>query len=268
MRSRLVCPTTGRVCGKLDEDGQLPLWIQPRSGRVWRGDLLLRPDRSGAVRIDPLLLARSLQAGLLVRRDRAQAQARVTLALRVEEPTTTRDVELELELHPILEQLASRLRHNAGGPASWAAVHDETAVGPHPIALVSTWGGPRPWAGRRVDDQGRFLEGLVLPPDARLGELELLGTIDLRPTVLGRRCARCALGDLSWPDVQFRCQRVRMDSVVTVYEARTGRRLASRRFAGSEPGPCGDNVSHLEVRGGTSSEIEPWLLRTFVRPPP
>jgi hypothetical protein len=98
----------------------------------------------------------------------------------------------------------------------------------------------------------------MAPPDAAIQEVQLVATVEIDPQLLGR-CQRCALGDFGWPEVDFRCLRSRMDATARVHVARTGKLLESKRFRGVEPGACGENVSHLQVRGGTSPELHIWL---------
>jgi hypothetical protein len=248
-----LCPPKDAVCAGLDEDGLLPLDVGrlPRGVTVWHRDEPLRRDGRGVVLLDLLPLLAEDRLDRLFHPD--ATLLRLTIELRLEGPGVARDVTLLLDPDALLvKRLAARLLDGAGA-LPWAAAYDARAPGPHPMVVV--WR----WAGRRFDDLGNRMPAPDVTPFAtRLRDLQLIASVEVQPTHLGR-CKRCAVGDFGWPEVEFRCRRTRMDAAVEVRAARSGAPVATRRFRGLDPGPCGENVSHLAVRGGTSPEIDAWL---------
>jgi hypothetical protein len=251
-------PEKDLVCGGLDEDGLLPLRIvAPRGATVWLGDELMRRDRSGIVRLDPLSLVSRLTLHQLDPRSRDAAPV-VQRELRADGAGYGRDETVTLYPDAALRQVVlARVAREAAGPMVWAAAYDAGAAGPHPVLVVYRFSGA--WKGRTTNDLGRSVAAPEMEPaEAALGDVELVAAVDIDPRLLGR-CQRCALGDFGWPEVEFRCLRSRMDATVRLHVARTGKLLETRTFRGVEPGACGENVSHLQVRGGTSPDLYMWL---------
>lgn len=257
LRPQVCLERDASRCGGVDEDGQLPLLVRASPGSlVWvGGELAAATPRGHVARVDPL-------AGVPDHPVFVSPGGWLHLSydVRVEGPAGAGERRLELVPNEALRLLLDRrLRAGSGGYA-WAAAFDPAAERMHPTLVVEHWvdrGGER-----LVDDLGRALPTLFVPSDLgtlRLRDLELVAVVRIKPKLL-ERCARCALGDFGWPETEFRCARVRLDSAVTVVEARTGKPVATRAFPGPPPGPCGENVDHLAVRGVAAPAIREWIF--------
>jgi hypothetical protein len=252
----------GDRCGELDADGLLPVVVTaPPGSLVWiRQALAQKTPRGHVVRLDPLSLLEDRALALL-----ATVPDELLLPIRVEGPQLA--VEEVVAIRPNAsfgQALRRRILGADSGTLSFAAPYDAALLRAHPTLVVQRW--VRGGREHLLDDLGAPVAPWVLPSsgDHRVRDLELVAVLRITPTLL-ERCARCALGDFMWPEVEFRCSRVRLDSEVKVFTAREGRAVMSRTFKGPVPGPCGDNIDHLKVRGQESPEIRDWLERDVAR---
>jgi hypothetical protein len=146
-----ACLLLAGPCGKLDEDGQLPLrFYPPRGARVVLDG---RPVGSVAV-LDVVSLLRDQPAGVItsgmlepiaidVELESARGSTRVTLRL---EPTER-----------LFRPLRRRLAASASLGVPWLTDYDPTHPGRHPIVVFKIWRGRRGNLGADHDDLGRQL---------------------------------------------------------------------------------------------------------------
>ncbi len=161
-------------------------------------------------------------------------------------------------LHRTAMEVAERPLAAAAGKANrWARRYQPRSEAEPAVVLVA---GTRALAFRR---RGwvTYPDEMWTTPTFQLADLELIARERSRRIALDR-CPSCALDD---KDDRYPCRRSRDVTTVQVFEAASGRLLATKVFHGDEPPPCFEGMTFPVAEGGPvpPERIFEWIRETF-----
>jgi hypothetical protein len=192
----------------------------------------------------------------------------IDVGVRVADPSGVARGRLSIEIPAEPEaDMRQRLYRVPREPLDWAAPYTPDGT-PRPVILVQTGAGTGHSVGESVGSPSVSVDLRFLPPFARVRDVELVAIETIRSAVIGR-CPVCA--DLGGFLDDPSCERTRYTHDVAVYAARTGERIARRRFPGPMPGPCaprGETTDPFAVLGEMPlEETAAWVATIASRAP-
>jgi hypothetical protein len=266
-RRAIVVPLRGRrwVDLELDAPDEVEISVRPEAAVATGPDRRLTLDLhemildADAARIGTATSPDSVGASFDVDIEVARGDARTSGRIRGFFPG-------ELQV-----QLARELAAVARTPLAWAAEPGDARPRPVIRVLVEPSEGMYFEADRDLRPDGTLaphpgthlqIDARLLPAPHRVRDVELVAIEELRDVQL--EVCPCLLDEIAGPmeGLDSELTRVRTDSRVTIYQARTGRRVASRTFRGDEPGRCTRDMgcsSFLGLYSRRERDVDEWI---------